>query len=139
MKSLILMMAIVLFSNLGVFAQAQKNMVKSYPFSGAKTITLAVDGPVEVEEWDEKIVRLVTTIDAVNFNEGTLKALTEAGRYACDYKDHFTEGMVLTMLKAQKELVIRGVKIEEKYSFKIFVPRGTLVEQVKHEEVVELF
>jgi len=138
MKSILLLMTILLFSTWDASAQVQKNMVKSFQYSGAKTITLAVEGEIEVEEWDEQLVRLVTTIDAVNFGEGTLKALTEAGRYTATAKDDYSS-LILTMLKAQKELTIRGVKIQEKYKFKIFVPRGVTIEQVKHAEVADLF
>lgn len=120
------------------YSQAQKNIVKSYKYNGESTILLAVDGPVEVEEWDEKLVRLVTTIDAVNFNEGTLKALTDAGRYTCASKGD-GGSMILTMLKAQRDLELRGVKIEEKYTFKIFVPRGVTLEQVEHKDVAAMF
>ena len=138
MSRLILLMAIMLFTTIDSNAQVQKNMVKSYQYTGVKTIKLAVEGTVEVEEWDEQLVRLITTIDAVNFNEQTLKALAEAGRYTCASKDNYQE-LILTMVKAQRELVLRGIKIEEKYSFKIFVPKGVTVEQVKHEEVANLF
>ena len=122
----------------GASSQVQKNIVKSYQHNGAQVLTLAVEGEVEIEEWDEKIVRLVTTIDAINFNEPTLKALTEAGRYTSTSKN-VDGSMILTMLKAQRELEIRGTVIEEKYRFKIFVPRGVTVEQVQHKDVAALF
>lgn len=138
MRVLILTMFLALCCNISIHAQAQKNIVKSYTYDGAKKISLAVNGQVEIEEWDEKIVRLVTTIDAVNFSEATLKALTEAGRYTCETAGE-NGTMVLAMTKAQKEIVLKGVKIEEKYTFKIFVPRGVVVEQVKHEDVSAFF
>lgn len=138
MKRLLLMLVLFLCWSTDSSAQIQKNIVKSYPMHGAQLIQLAADGMVEVEEWDEKIVRLVTTVDAVNFNAATLKALAEAGRYTCTAKEH-DGALILTMLKAQKELTIRGTTIEEKYQFKIFIPRGTTIEQVAHEEVAALF
>lgn len=138
MRVLILTMFLALCCNLSMYAQAQKNIVKSYTYDGAKKVVLAVNGQVEIEEWDEKVVRLVTTIDAMNFSEATLKGLTEAGRYTCETVNE-NGAMVLAMVKAQKELVIKGTKIEEKYAFKIFVPRGVTVEQVKHEEVSGFF
>ena len=119
-------------------AQAEKNIVKSYPHDGAKVVMLAVNGVVEVEEWDEEIVRLTTHINAVNFNEATLKALAQAGRYTATAKQ-VDGNLILTMLKAQREIVLRGVKIEERYRFKIYVPRGTTVEQVQHQEVAAHF
>jgi len=138
MKYLFLTIVFILGCTFGASSQVQKNIVKSYQYNGAQVLTLAVDGNVEIEEWDETIVRLVTTIDAVNFNEQTLKALTEAGRYTATSKD-VDNAMILTMLKAQKELEIRGTVIEEKYTFKIFVPRGVTVEQVEHKDVAALF
>ena len=138
MKRLVLMLMLFLSWSTDSSAQIQKNIVKSYSTDGAQLIQLAADGIVEIEEWDEKIVRLVTTVDAVNFNEATLKALAEAGRYTCTAKAH--DGtLILTMLKAQKQLTIRGTTIKEKYQFKVFVPRGTTIEQVAHEEVAALF
>ncbi len=118
--------------------QAEKNIVKSYPYEGAAVVTLAANGVLEVEEWDEDIVRLVTHIQAVNFSESTLKALAQAGRYTATSKN--VDGtIILTMLKAQREVVLRGIKIEERYRFKIYVPRGTTVEQVAHQEVASHF
>lgn len=138
MKELILTTVMMLFFVVTAHSQTQKNIVKSYQYTGVPVITLALDGEVEIEEWDQKIVRLVTTIDAVNFNQATLKALAEAGRYTATAKD-VDNSMILTMLKAQRELIVRGVKIQEKYSFKIFVPRGVTIEQVQHKEVAALF
>ena len=138
MKQLILTTIFFLFCAVAAQAQVQKNIVKSYQHEGAKLVTLAVKGEVEIEEWDEEIVRLVTSIDAINFNEATLKALAEAGRYTASSKN-VDGNFILTMLKAQKEVTLRGTKIEEKYRFKIFVPRGTTVEQVTHADVAALF
>lgn len=133
-STFILLFAVVLLAQ----GQAEKNIVKSYPHEGASIVTLAANGVVEIEEWDEEIVRLVTHINAVNFNEQTLKALAQAGRYTATSK-HVDGTLILTMLKAQRELVIRGVKVEERYRFKIYVPRGTTVEQVTHKEVAAHF
>ncbi|BDS12194.1 hypothetical protein [Aureispira anguillae] len=138
MKHLVLTTMMMLGFALVAHTQVQKNIVKSYQHTGSKVITLAVDGNVDIQEWDQKIVRLVTTIDAVNFNDATLKALAEAGRYTATSKE-VDGSMILTMLKAQRELVIRGVKIQEKYTFQIFVPRGVTVEQVQHKDVAALF
>jgi hypothetical protein len=138
MKYLSLTILFVLVCTFGAFSQVQKNIVKSFQYNGVQVLTLAVEGDVVIEEWDEKIVRLVTTIDAVNFNQQTLKALTEAGRYTSTSKN-VDGAMILTMLKAQRKLEIRGVLIEEKYTFKIFIPRGVTVEQVEHKDVAALF
>ena len=138
MKYLFLTILFILGCTFGASSQVQKNIVKSFQHNGAQVLTLAVTGEVVVEEWDEKIVRLVTTIDALNFNEQTLKALTEAGRYTSTSKN-VDNAMILTMLKAQKKLEIRGTVIEEKYTFKVFVPRGLTVEQVQHKDVASLF
>lgn len=138
MKQFILTTIFFLFCAVATHAQIQKNIVKSYQHEGAQLVTLAVEGEVEVEEWDENIVRLVTSIDAINFNEATLKALTEAGRYTASSKN-INGNFILTMLKAQKEVTLKGVKIEEKYHFKLFVPRGTTVEQVTYADVIALF
>ncbi len=138
MKQLLSTTIFFIFFAVATQAQVQKNIVKSYQHEGAALVTLAVDGEVEVEEWDEEIVRLVTSIDAVNFNEGTLKALAEAGRYTATSKN--VEGnFILTMLKAQKEVTLGGIRIEETYRFKLYVPRGTTVEQVTHADVAALF
>lgn len=133
-STFILLFAVVLMAQ----GQAEKNIVKSYPHEGASTITLAANGVIEVEEWDEDIVRLVTHIHAVNFNEATLKALAQAGRYTATAKN-VDNTLILTMLKAQREIVIRGIKVEERYRFKVYVPRGITVEQVTHQEVASHF
>ncbi len=138
MKPFFILSIFLILPNYSVFAQVQKNMVKTVLCNDVSSVTLALDGNVEIVEWEDKLVRIVTTIDALNFNQATLKALSEAGRYSFTYKEK--EGvMILTMLKAQRELVIRGVKIQEKFNFKVFVPRGVVVDHVKHAEVAALF
>ncbi|MCH2021266.1 MAG: hypothetical protein MK207_02200 [Saprospiraceae bacterium] len=139
MKRFLLFLAFTVFFKTDVYSQAQKNMVKSYKCSGCKIITLAVDGHLEVIEWDESIFRVVTTIDALNFNQSTLKSLAEAGRYSSYIKEDTNGRVILTMMKAQKELVIRGIRIQEKFKFKVFVPRGVTVEQVRHKTVAAFF
>lgn len=138
MKIFTLIAAFLLFQA-SAFSQAQKNIVKSYPYNNTPAVVLAVDGAVEIVEWDQKLVRLVTTIDAVNFNEATLKALAEAGRYSCSFTESDQGLMILTMLKAQRALTIRSVNIKERYQFKIFVPKGVLVEQVNYDDVAAQF
>lgn len=138
MKQLISTISLLLIFVLAAQGQAEKNIVKSYPHEGATVVTLAANGTLEIEEWDEDIVRLVTHINAVNFNDATLKALAQAGRYTATAK-HVDGSLILTMLKAQREVVVRGVKIEEQYHFKIYVPKGTLVEQVEHQDVAAHF
>lgn len=138
MKQLLYTIALLLIGQQAVWAQAQKNIVRSHQYNGEQLISLASEGTLEIEEWDEKIVRLVTTIEAVNFNENTLKALAEAGRYTSSSKD--VDGtLILTLLKAQRQLEIRGVKIKERYHFKLYVPKGVTVEQVKYTDVETLF
>ena len=139
MKRLVLFLAFIVFFKLDAFSQVQKNMVKSYQCLDCKIIIMAVDGELEVVEWDEQIFRVVTTIDALNFKESTLKALAEAGRYSCITKDDSNGKIILTMIKAQRELVVREIRIQEKFRFKVFVPHGVTVQQVRYETVAALF
>lgn len=138
MKQFISSLSFLLIFVCSTQAQVAKNIVKSYPHEGASVVTLAATGVVEVEEWDEDIIRLVTNINAVNFNEATLKALAKAGRYTTTAKK--VDGtLIITMLKAQIPVKISGVLIQEQYTFKIYVPRGTMVEQKEHQEVADHF
>lgn len=114
-------------------AQSEKNVVKSFRYNGEKSILLALDGDFEVVEWNEKIVRLSTTVSSSNLNETTLNALTVAGRYTSSAT---IEGnsIILGMPKSQRELIIRGVKVLETYKSKVYVPKGVNVEKMSQEE-----
>ena len=106
---------------------------RSFRYNGEKSILLALDGDFEVVEWDEKIVRLSTTVSSSNLNETTLNALTVAGRYTSSATNE-GNSMILGMPKSQRELIIRGVKVLETYKSKVYVPKGVNVEKMSQEE-----
>jgi len=59
---------LLLVSNI-VFAQAQRTFVKSFNLKGDNFITLHLNGPVVVKEWNETFVRVLTNVTFDNANK----------------------------------------------------------------------
>lgn len=108
------------------FAQTQKNLGQN---SACECPTyeaiFALKGQVDVEEWDNKTIRIVTTITTANTPENVLKALVAAGRY--DYEmtiDDMNQTITIDMPKKENAIMINGVDLDDQLDYKIFVPKG---------------
>ena len=81
MKNLFLTWILILgIVGLGI-AQTQKTLVKTFAIDeGYTELTVTLDADIEVEEWDNNTIRIITEIN-INTGEQILKALIKAGRY----------------------------------------------------------
>lgn len=108
------------------FAQTQKTLVKTLPVEcPTYEAIFALKGQVDVEEWNNKTIRIVTTITTANTPENVLKALVAAGRY--DYEmtiDDMNQTITIDMPKKENAIMINGVDLDDQLDYKIFVPKG---------------
>ena len=130
MKEFIMLITLLLVLANGVAGQTQKTLVKTLALAPTTTglkIDLPATATVEIKEWDEPTLRIVTTIDA-NVGANLLKALAAAGRYG--YATTTTDTTILTMPKIEAEVVIGGQPLEDTIHVLIYLPKGLTYEVV---------
>lgn len=108
------------------FAQTQKTLVKTLAVEQpAYETVFDLAGNVEVMEWDNQTIRIITTIIAPNTEEQVLKALVVAGRY--NYKmvvDETTGTITIDMPQKERTIFINGADLDDQLEFEIYIPRG---------------
>ncbi|WP_264788760.1 hypothetical protein [Aureispira anguillae] len=119
--SLIFVFSLVVLTN----AQLTKTLSKSVDLEETHTAYIMLPGNVTVTEWEEKYLRVTTTLDVENMGESIVKRLMIIGRYNLEAKkDKYGKMMVLTMPNTTNFVTIKGVDLIERYSFEVNVPKG---------------
>lgn len=108
------------------FAQTQKTLVKTLPVECTDYEAIfALKGDVEVEEWDNQTIRIITTITTENTPENVLKALVAAGRYTYEMKiDETNQTITIDMPKKENAIIINGIDLDDQLDYKIYIPKG---------------
>lgn len=128
-KYIILIIVTTLTINL--FGQTQKTFVKSFP-NPTNSITVDLNGPVEIKEWNQPFVRVLTTVNIDNGNNNVLTELAKTGRYRLLTKQTESNTTVYTNEK-HDPLKYRGQTITEKIEYTVFVPMYSKVKVVGKE------
>lgn len=110
------------------FGQTQKTLVKTVPVECTTyKAVFALKGTVEVEEWNNQTIRIVTTITTTNTPENVLKALVAAGRYEYEITvDEANQTITIDMPKKENPVIINGTDLDDKLEYKIYVPKDML-------------
>lgn len=109
-----------------VAQNVEKTLVKSFNLKGAEAIYLNVEGDVDVVQWDNKYLRVQMTIELKNSNNQILKSLISARRY--NLEANYTDaGVSIAVPGLEKNVMIKGVKLNEYISYTIMAPRNTTV------------
>lgn len=108
------------------FAQTQRTLVKTLAVEHTEYEAIfALKGDVEVEEWDNQTIRIVTTITTQNTTENVLKALVAAGRYNYEMTiDEVNQTITIDMPKKDNAIIINGVDLDDQLDYKIYIPKG---------------
>ncbi|MFK7796130.1 MAG: hypothetical protein AB8E82_01670 [Aureispira sp.] len=125
MKQFFALITLLLVLANGMAGQTQKTLVKTLALEPTTT-SIQVDVPalVEVQEWEENTIRIITTVNA-NVGENILKALAAAGRYGYTTNTALETGVTtITMPKIGVEVAISGQVLEDQLHVIIYVPRG---------------
>lgn len=131
MKNISTLLIFCFLCSQSIFAQSQKIFVKSLT-ADANSVVVDLEGQATVSEWNEKFVRVTTTVEVTNFNEEILKRLVAVGRYALTSTTE-NGSMQISMPKLTTKLTIKGQTLNEVMSYEILVPAGTTVEVVNSE------
>lgn len=129
MKSLYTL-SFLLLSILSVnFANAQsaeKTLVKSFNLKGMNVVTLNLPGEVEVQQWNNPIMRVQMTIGIENVREATLKSLVKAGRYNLQSKEG-EEEYEISAPGMNRTVKIGGQELRENISYIVYAPEDVMV------------
>ncbi len=129
MKTYNIIFTFLLSTSLVTSATAQgveKTLVKSFNLQGKELVELNLDGDVDVQKWDSPIMRIQMNLSVANTSESMLKSLIRAGRY--NLKSKIVEDALAVYAPGlEREVRIKGHKLDEKISFVVFVPNDTQV------------
>ena len=112
--------------SLALSQMSSKTLVKSFNLQGLQTIDLQLYGEVQVQEWDNDIVRVQMTITSDNMAESTLKSLIKAGRYNLKSKE-VKDAMKIYLPGVEREVRIKGTPINDDITYVINVPSSIFV------------
>lgn len=131
MKRFITMLALILVANIA-FAQAQRTFVKSFNLKGDNQVVLNLDGPVEVKEWNEGIVRVLMNVTFETGNDAALRFYVEKGRYRIIQKAE-NGAMAISVMPRKGDIKYQGREVGEVVTYTVFVPNGVSAEVVEAE------
>jgi len=86
----------------------EKTLVKSFNLQGNDVIDLALEGDIQINEWNSNVIRVEMLITLQNGNEMLLKSLIKAGRY--NLKSSETEDSESIFAKQRKPLSKSRIK-----------------------------
>jgi len=107
-------------------SKTEKTLVKSFNLKGNNTVTLDLDGDIEVQEWKGEIMRIQVTIGIENGSNAMLKSLVTAGRYNLQSKEE-NDGMTIFSPGMKRDVKVRGEKLKESISYIVYAPDNVSV------------
>lgn len=113
------------FTNI-TFGQTEKTLVKSFNLQGMDVVALDVKGDIDVQQWNNKTLRVQMTISVENIKEATLKSLVVAKRYNLISK-MTDEEYLISVPGLQREVTIGGEPLKEAISYVVYVPDNVFV------------
>lgn len=118
---------LLLFASSFVFGQqAEKTLVKSFNVGAYETVAIQMDAPVEVQTWNNSLLRIQIHISLESGSDALLKSLVQAGRY--NLRHRIEDGKYEIFAPDMDMLVkIGGKPLKDKVSFKVFAPEGVTV------------
>jgi len=113
---------------LTIFAQsAERTLVKSFNLKGNDTIILDLEGDVDVQHWNNELVRIQININVEDVSDAILKSLIVAGRYNLKNSES-EDGFVISAPAMEKEVKLRGQILKEELSYTVFAPESVSVQ-----------
>ncbi|MFK7933626.1 MAG: hypothetical protein AB8G22_08950 [Saprospiraceae bacterium] len=105
---------------------AEKTLVKSFNLDGNQLVELFLAGDVEVQEWNNPILRIQMSLSLPNGNNAMLKSLIQGGRY--NLKGESTaEEYEIKSPNLQKKITVGGQELHEKVSYLVYAPTNVII------------
>jgi len=106
----------------------KKTFVKSFNFEDQQEIVLDLTGDVEIQQWNNSLMRVQITIALPNGTDAMLKSLIRAGRYNLQAKAQDDHTLV-TAPNLLRKVTVGGQELEEQISYVVFAPKHLTVKQ----------
>lgn len=120
------LMSLMLLSQ-SFFAQSsQRTLVKSFNVQNLDIVTFDIDGQVEIQEWDQPMLRVQMEIKLENGSDKVLRGLIAAKRFDLD-SERINGELKIFSDKLAKNVTFRGEEISENVKFVIKAPKGLVV------------
>ncbi len=105
---------------------AEKTLVKSFNLQGKQVVELDLKGEVDVQQWNNPIMRVQFSVALENGTSSMLKSLVQVGRYNLSSKMN-DDAMLVYAPGMEREVKVKGNKLEEKITYTVFVPDDVMV------------
>ncbi len=123
-------LALVLLTS-SIFAQnvnVEKTLVKSFNLQGNDVVELDLKGKVEVQHWNNSIMRIQMNIGLENGSSSMLKSLVQAGRY--NLRSVEKDGVYKVYSPGMnRDVRIKGKELVEVLSYTVFLPQDVMVQE----------
>ncbi len=98
-----------------------KEYVRSFALQEQDTILIALNVPYEIIEWDRRLVRTFTQVEAFSLPDEYLRRLSRKGRYSItgSRKDHTLQ---VNMNKIGHYITVQGIPLTDEVAVKIYAP-----------------
>lgn len=116
----------VLTMNFATAQSAEKILVKSFNLKGMNIVTLDLPGEVEVQQWNNSIMRIQMTVGIENVKEATLKSLVKVGRYNLQSKEG-EEEYTVSAPNMNRTVKIGGQELKENISYIVYAPEEVMI------------
>lgn len=117
---------LLLTTSILIGQQAEKTLVKAFNLKGTQIVEMQLDGSIEVQTWNNNIMRIQLNIQLDNGSTAILKSLIKAGRY--NLKGIEKNGdFIITAPGLGREVKIGGKALVDAVSYQVFVPKNVQV------------
>lgn len=125
MKTTLTLILMIMVCSLSAQSE-EKTLVKAFNLEGNQVVTVALEGDIEVQTWQNSTMRIMINVSLENGNDAILKSLVQARRYFL--KSESDEGgMKVFAPGLDKKVTVRGTELKEQISYVVFVPEYVTV------------
>ena len=120
-KSIFISILLVGLSTLAFSQDEGKTLVKSFNLQGNTSVELGLQGDVDVQRWNNSIMRIQMNIVLENGTSSMLKSLVQVGRY--NLKSVTKDGTYKVYAPGMdRDVRIKGKELIEAISYTVYLP-----------------
>ena len=120
-----LLFPLLLLTSIAI-GQAERTFVKSFNLQGRQTVILNLGDNIQVNRWDNDLMRVQMTDSTPSMNNAMLKSVAESGRYML--KNEMTAPVfIVTVPATEKGMKINGNDVKEIITYTVFVPKNVTI------------
>lgn len=106
---------------------AEKTLVRAFNLQGNHNVLIDINGPLEVQTWNQDQMRVMMTISIPNASDMMLKNLVKVGRYNLTSAED-TNGLKVFAPGLEKQVKLRnGTELEENITMVVYAPHNVQV------------